>query len=258
MTIITDPIFYLLAIPSVMILGLSKGGFAGIGQAATLLMALIMPPLEAAAMMLPIMIFQDAMAVWVYRKNWNRSVIAKMLPGAAVGIGFAWIVASMISDDAVRLLVGSITLAFCIYTWIGPKKVADETRKEFGRPSWLGAASSGFGSGFTSTICNAGAPPYQIYVLRLMMPKMIFVSTTAIFFAAVNWMKVIPYIALGQFNTKGLLTSVALLPLAVAANFAGFWLVKRTPEKLFYQITVVVMFLLSLELIRKGVSDYWA
>jgi hypothetical protein len=61
-TIITDPLFYLLAIPAVVALGLSKGGFAGMGQMATPLLALVMPPLEAAAIMLPIMIAQDAAA----------------------------------------------------------------------------------------------------------------------------------------------------------------------------------------------------
>ena len=40
MTIITDPLFYLLALPAVMVLGLSKGGFAGVGQMATPLLAL--------------------------------------------------------------------------------------------------------------------------------------------------------------------------------------------------------------------------
>ena len=76
LTIIADPLFYALAIPAVIALGLSKGGFAGMGQMSTPMLAIIMPPLEAAAILLPIMLVQDANAVWVYRKDWNGRIVA--------------------------------------------------------------------------------------------------------------------------------------------------------------------------------------
>ena len=104
MTIITDPLFYALAIPAVVALGLSKGGFAGAGQMATPMLALAMPPLEAAAIMLPIMMAQDAAALWVYRKDWNGRILAIMLPGALIGVGAAWLLAAHISDAGVRVL----------------------------------------------------------------------------------------------------------------------------------------------------------
>jgi len=73
-TVITDPLFYVLAVPAVVALGLSKGGFSGVGQMATPMLALVMPPLEAAAIMLPIMLVQDGFALWVYRKEWNGRI----------------------------------------------------------------------------------------------------------------------------------------------------------------------------------------
>ena len=78
-----------------------------------------------------------------------------------------------------------------------------------------------------------------MYVLPQKLAKMTFVGTTAIFFATVNALKVVPYFALGQFSTKGLGTSLALLPLAIATNMLGFWLVRITPQELFYKITMV-------------------
>jgi uncharacterized protein len=66
MTIVTDPLFYLLAIPAITILGLGKGGFSGIGMMSTPLMALAIPPLQAAAIVQPILIVQDAISAWVY------------------------------------------------------------------------------------------------------------------------------------------------------------------------------------------------
>lgn len=255
MTIVTDPLFYALAIPGVLALGLSKGGFAGAGQMATPLLALVMPPLEAAAIMLPIMIVQDAAAVWVYRKIWDRRIFAIVTCGSVIGIGIAWAVASVISEAAVRLFIGVITILFCLYSWIGPKQVADELNRDIGKPGVPGGLFWGAMSGFTSTICQAGSPPYQMYVMRLKLPKMVFVGTNTMVFAAMNWIKVIPYFALGQFTQKGLTTSLALIPLALATNTLGFWLVRKVSNEAFYRVILILMFVIALELTREGVVE---
>jgi uncharacterized membrane protein YfcA len=256
-TIVTDPLFYVLAVPGVLALGLSKGGFAGAGQMATPLLALVMPPLEAAAIMLPIMIVQDAAAVWVYRRIWDRRIFVIVTCGSVIGIGIAWAVASVISEAAVRLFVGVITILFCLYSWIGPKQVADELNRDIGKPGVRGGLFWGAMSGFTSTICQAGSPPYQMYVMRLKLPKMVFVGTNTMVFAAMNWIKVIPYFALGQFTQKGLTTSLALIPLALATNTLGFWLVRKVPSEMFYRVILVLMFVIALELTREGVVEMW-
>jgi uncharacterized protein len=250
-TVITDPLFYALAIPAVVALGLSKGGFAGFGQMATPMLALVMPPLEAAAIMLPIMLVQDATAIWVYRKDWSGRILAIMLPGAIVGVAAAGLLAAHISDAAVRASIGVIAMTFVLYNWIGPKQVAKDVKSA----SVPGGLFWGALSGFTSTLCQAGGPPYQMYLLSQKLTKMNFVGTTAIFFAIVNWLKVGPYFALGQFSTAGLGTSLALLPLAIAANMLGFWVVRITPQELFYKITLVLMFLISIELMRNGLTE---
>ena len=250
MTFITDPLFYALAIPAVVALGLSKGGFAGAGQMATPMLALAMPPLEAAAILLPIMMAQDAAALWVYRKDWNGRILACTIPGALLGIGAAWALAAHISDAAVRVLIGVTTISFVLYHWIGPR-----IAREVGQPGMTGGVLSGALSGFTSTLCQAGGPPFQMYVLSRKLPKMTFVGTTAFFFATVNALKVIPYFALGQFSTKGMATSVVLLPLAMATNMLGFWVVRITPQELFYKITMALMFVISIELVRSGMTD---
>ena len=72
MTLITDPLFYVFAVPAVVVLGISKGGFSGIGMVSTPLLALVMPPLQAAAILLPIILLQDALSCWIYRREWDR------------------------------------------------------------------------------------------------------------------------------------------------------------------------------------------
>jgi hypothetical protein len=85
-------------------------------------------------------------------------------------------------------------------------------------------------AGFTSTIIQVGAPPYQVHILPQRLDKLTLIGTTIIFFALVNVMKLVPYFALGQFSTQTLATSAVLLPFAVASNFFGLWLA-RHPDR---------------------------
>src|SRR5260370_9609512 len=106
MNVITEPLFYPLAIIAVTALGLGKGGFAGVGVMATPLLATILPPLQAAAILLPILIVQDAISVWVYRRDWSAWHLKVMLPGGLLGIGIAWALATPVSDAFLRLGFG--------------------------------------------------------------------------------------------------------------------------------------------------------
>ena len=247
MSLITDPWFYVVAFPAVVMLGLSKGGFSGIGMVSTPLLALTMPPLQAAAILLPIILLQDAMSVWVYRRQWDAWNLKVMLPGAVAGVGAAWTFAAYMSDAWILLVVGLIGLALVAYAWLGsaPKKIQP-------RPNTIYGACCGGLAAFTSTLIQIGAPPYYVFVLPQRLDKMIYVATTIWFFAAVNAMKVIPYFALGQFSSSGLATSAVLVPLAIASNFLGIWLVRIMPQELFYRLTYGIVLLLSLELTRRG------
>jgi uncharacterized membrane protein YfcA len=124
MTFISEPIFYLAAIPAVMFLGMSKGGFAGVGLLATPLLALVLPPLQAAAILLPILILLDAISVLVYRRNWDAQNIKIMLPGAMLGVSIAWLLAAYVPDSYVRLAVGAIAFGFVVDHWLGRKPTA--------------------------------------------------------------------------------------------------------------------------------------
>jgi hypothetical protein len=246
--VITDPWFYLLALPAVTALGLGKGGFAGLGMAATPLLALRVPPLQAAAIMLPILLCQDVISIWAYRRDWDSWNVKVMSIGATIGLAIAWVLAAHVSDAAIRLCVGLIGIGFALHAWLGR---GPRARTHPGVP---GGMFWGAVAGFTSTLIQAGAPPFQMFVLPQRLPKMTLVGTMAIFFAGVNAMKVAPYLALGQFSTESLGTSAVLLPIAVATNFLGIWLVRVTPVALFYRLAYWLVFVLSVALFGQGVA----
>jgi uncharacterized protein len=250
MSFLADPLFLPLAIVAVTALGLSKGGFAGLGVISAPLLATILPPLEAAAILLPILITQDMISVWVYRRDWSAWHLKVMLPGGLIGIAIAWALATQVSDAMVRLAIGAIGVSFALNAWFGAPRL------EAKAPSVPGGLFWGAVSGFTSTLSQAGGPPFQVYVLPQRLPKLTLVGTYTIYFAILNLLKIGPYLSLGQFSTATLAASAMLLPVAIVANFLGIWLVRRTPTGLFYQIAYVLVFLISLELIRGGVTTF--
>jgi hypothetical protein len=248
-SIITEPRFYAVAIPAVIFLGLAKGGFSGVSMAATPLLALYLPPLEAAALLLPIVICQDAISVNVYWRElsvWNLKVL---LPGAVLGLALAWLFASHVSDDAIRILIGFTALAFVASVLLRTGHAMPKKSTVLGGVFW------GALSGFTSFASQGGGPPFQVFTLPQKLPKMVFVGTTTVFFAAINVLKIVPYFMLAQFSAKNLSTSLALLPIAVAANFAGIWMVKTVPTEHFYRITYILLFILGCVLLGQGARD---
>ena len=251
MNLIIDPWFYAFAVPAVITLGLAKGGFSGLGMISTPLLALVLPPLQAAAILLPIILLQDVLSCWIYRRDWDPWNLKVMLPGAVVGVGCAWLLAAHVSDAMIRLLVGLIALGFAINAWW----FRNVTPADLPKPNVALGVSCGGLAAFTSTLVQIGAPPYYVFVLPQRLPKMLFVGTTCWFFALVNVMKVAPYFGLGQFSTEGLTTSAVLFPLAIVSNMVGVWLIRVTPEALFYRITHVLVFVLGIELTRHGVME---
>jgi uncharacterized membrane protein YfcA len=245
--VFTDPLFLFVAFFAVLLVGLAKGGFSGIGMAATPLLALAVPPLQALAILLPILIVQDVVSIWWYRRDWDGWNLKVMLPGAILGVGFAWAVGSVVPDNVVRLIIGVIGVTFVLNSWFG--KVPPP-----GRPSAASGVFWGAGAGFTSTIASAGMPPFSIHVLPQRMEKMRLVGTITMFFAAVNLMRVVPYFALGHLTRDNLMISLTLLPLAIAANFLGFWLVLRISTELFYRISYALIFLISAAIFAQGVT----
>ncbi len=212
-------------------LGLAKGGFAGMGALSLPIVALAVSPVRAAAILLPILIVQDVVGVWAFRRDWDGYVLGWMLPGAAIGIALGYIFAASVDSDAVLGAVGAVSMLFGAYRLRGQRRGAVQAAST--SPGWVGTLF-GVASGFTSQIAHAGQPPFQLWVLPRSLSRDMLVGTTAIFFAIVNWVKVPAYLALGQFTAQNLTTAALLLPVAIASTLAGVWLVRRVSPTRFY------------------------
>ncbi|MBL8770473.1 MAG: sulfite exporter TauE/SafE family protein [Phenylobacterium sp.] len=248
---IQDPIFYALAVPAVALMGLAKGGFSGVGAVSMPLLAMAVSPVQAAAILLPILIVQDSVSVWAFRRDWDRGVLMVMLPGAAAGILLGYLLAAKVSAAAVLGVLGAISILFALHRlWIAR---GGRVQAPASSPPAVGVLF-GVVSGFTSQIAHAGGPPFQMWVMPRGLTPGALVGTTAIFFAAVNWLKVPAYAALGQFTRENLLTVAVLLPVAIASTFAGVWLVRRVQAERFYTLVYLLMIPVGVQLIWKAVT----
>ncbi|PVX31265.1 sulfite exporter TauE/SafE family protein [Sphingomonas pokkalii] len=235
---ITDWHFYALAIPAVLLLGLSKGGFAGMGALSLPMLALAIDPVPAAAITLPILILQDVVSVWAFRRTVDWRLLGWMLPGSMAGIALGYMFAASVQPVLVLAAVGGISILFGAYRLWVKGRTAPAIAGRW--PEWVGSLF-GVASGFTSQIAHAGQPPFQLWVLPRGLPRDRLVGTTALFFAATNWIKVPAYWALGQFTPANLLTSAVLFPLALVSTLAGVWLVRRISPERFYTAIYVLM-----------------
>lgn len=248
---ITDWHFYALAIPAVILLGLAKGGFAGMGALSLPLLTFAVDPVRAAAITLPLLIAQDVVGVWAFRRTVDWRLLGWMVPGAVLGIWLGYVFAASVSPSAVMAAVGAISMVFGAYRLWAARHATPRAASRW--PEWVGALF-GVASGFTSQIAHAGQPPFQLWVLPRNPPRDILIGTTALFFALINWIKVPAYLALGQFTPANLLTSAALLPLALASTLAGVWLVRRVPAERFFTAIYVLMILVGAALVWEALA----
>jgi uncharacterized membrane protein YfcA len=244
----TDPAFYAAAVPAVFLVGLSKGGLGGaMGLIGVPLMALAMSPVRAAAILLPILIVMDVVSLWSWRGNYDRGILKTMMPGAMVGIGVGWLTAAMVTDEAIRLVVGAVAIGF-VGRWLW-QQYRDRGAVEKRPRNGIAASFWGTVAGFTSFVAHVGGPPYQVYTLPLGLDPKVFTGTSVIFFAITNAVKLVPYFALGQFDTTNLEASAILMPIAPLATLAGAFVVKRMRPQVFYPFTYVTVGIVAVKLV---------
>ena len=241
--------FWFLAAVAVTFVGIAKAGFGGgIGIIATPLMALAIPVTDAAAILLPLLIVCDVFAVAHYWRNFHRRSIKLLLPGAVLGIAVGAFFFGYFSDNERVLQVGLGVLSVVFVLFQAARAVIFGYLEERYPPAAEGVAM-GAVAGFTSTLAHAGGPPVTIFLLPQKMPRDLFVGTTVIFFAAINQIKLIPYMGLGILGGGHLLTILVLAPLSFIGVRLGIWLNRRFSEAWFNRVVYTFLLLTGVQLI---------
>jgi uncharacterized membrane protein YfcA len=245
--LITDPWFYAVAVPAVLMMGLAKSGFLmGFGSLATPLLALALPAPKAAAIMLPLLLVMDATGIKQLWRERDRAVLRLLLPAGLIGTLVGTLLFGLLSGKTVAAVVGALTLLFLAQRLLFPP------RRDAPPPPRVVGFLLGIAGGFTSFVAHAGSPPLAAYVLPLRMEPLRYTATMAVLFGAINLSKWIPYIGLGLFDARIAFTSLLLIPLAPLGVWLGIWATKRIAPEWFYRLAYGGMFLTGAKLLWDG------
>lgn len=240
--------FFLIAGLAALLVGLSKGGLSMAGALGTPVLAMVMSPVKAAALLLPIFVVSDWFGLYAYRREFDRRNLMILIPAGIAGIGIGWLSSALVSDRMVGLLIGIIGITYCLNAWRLRNHPPAPKPADLPRGLFWGAVA-----GFTSFISHSGGPPYQVYVLPQRLSKTVFAGTTTITFAVINLVKLLPYWQLGQLDLANLKTSVLLMPIAIAGTFIGVWLVRVIPQRTYFLLIHFALFALSIKLVADAV-----
>ena len=248
---LSDPLFYCLAIPAVLVTGISKAGFGGgLGVMAVPLLSMAVSPRQAAAIMLPLLCLTDLFGTREFWNKWDTRNLGILLPAAFAGVVAGAVSFRLFDTAKVQLLVGTIAVVFALNYWAARRSTATAPRASsvaWGR--FWGAIG-----GFTSFVAHSGGPPVNVYLLPQRLNKQAFVATSILLFAFLNYVKIVPYVMLGLFQSETLKAALVLSPLVPFSTRLGRWLNLRVEERMFYRICYGLLFVTGLKLIYDGMS----
>jgi uncharacterized protein len=217
-----DLLFFAAAVPSVLIAGISKGGFPGAGAVvASPILALVIEPRPAVALMLPLLMLMDVASLRAYWGLWSWSEAKTLMLGAVPGVLLGSLLFGVVSDDVVRITIGAIAIGFVAYR-LGRRFGGLGAGRRM--PGRLEGLFWGVVAGFTSFVGNAGGPAASVYLLGRRLEKTVFQATSVIVFWWMNLIKFPSYLTLGMFTREAAVADLILAPVALAGVALGAFL----------------------------------
>ena len=229
------------------LVGFSKGGLGGpVPVALTVpMLTLIIEPQVAVALVLPLLLFADAFALYFYWRQWDRRYIALMLLPGLLGVVTGAAALNAIDAVTLKRIIGALTLLA-----LGFKIVRDQlTSVDYHPRKWHGYFA-GWASGFGSTLANVGAPPFTAYLLLQphMTPRR-FIGTTTLFFAVMNLTKLPAFVHIGNFDLERLQSIAWVFVLIPPAVLVARKLIDRIDQRAFEWLMMVPLLALSVYLL---------
>ncbi|CUK05903.1 sulfite exporter TauE/SafE family protein [Shimia thalassica] len=230
-----SPEVFALAVLATIFAGVSKGGFgSGAAFASSALMALVLPPMQALGLMLPLLMLIDVVSLPHYWRRWSWPESKVLLFGSIPGVALGVALFSVANDDVLRLLIGGVALGFVLWQ-LWPRKQA---RAKL--PNWVGLIA-GATAGFTSFVSHAGGPPVAVFLLTRGIDKTTYQATTVLIFWVINIAKAIPYAFLGVFSLEVLIADLWLAPFAILGTWIGVKAHYLVSERVFFGLTYLLL-----------------
>lgn len=245
---LTDPWFYAVAVPVVLLVGISKTGIPGLsGGMAVPLLSLVIAPAQAASIMLPVLCVIDLFGLRAFSGVYDRRNMPILLTGLLAGVVLGTLTFHVVNEQVLRLIIGLISVAFALNNLSGWTRNRAPTGASWPRGVCWSALS-----GYTSFLTHSGNAPLMAYLLPQRIEKRLYVGTTVWFFFASNYAKLLPYAVMGQLDTSNVATALVLLPFIPVGVKLGVALAGRMNERAFYRVSYWVMLAIGAKLVYDG------
>jgi len=249
----------LLAGFAVLFIGVAKAGFGGgLGMLVTPLCVLAFGSRTAIGILLPLLCAGDAFSLFHYWRRWRAENLKFLLPGVAVGVVAGVQLIGQFSPRQLNIAIGLIAVLFAVFQFFKDRIFRSGTAFV---PNHLVGFPCGIGMGVTSTFAHGAGPVAAMFLIPQRLPKEIFVGTSVLLFAWVNWIK-LPFFCVDRslvnlpvFASRALITPATLLtsakffPLVPLGVWLGVWLNRRVTETIFLKVIFTTLFLTGLQLI---------
>jgi len=221
---------WLLGSFSAFTLGAAKTGVPGGGTLVIPLMVLVVGNARfAAAWTAPLLSTGDVFAVLYWRRHADARKLFSLVPWVLLG-GVGGALALNLDEHVLRRIVAAIVGGMLVLFIL--------QRRGWFSNLTRGAYLYGIAAGFATVVANAAGPIMNMYLLTRRLSKEQFVATGAWFFFTVNLAKIPVYLWFGLFTRESLIFDALMAPIVIGGGFAGLWLIRRVPQRVFEWIVV--------------------
>ena len=235
-----------ITIIAVILIGISKAGFGGgVGIVTTPLLSLVFPAKAVIGFLLPVIIIADWFIIYHYRKEPDLKNLKILAPGAILGIITGTLFVDYISDAQLKRIIGIVALVFLIIQFL---RIRYGEKGNY-NPKWWHGILTGTLAGFISSIAHSAGVVIAMFLLPQNFPKRVYVATMAFFFAAVNLLKVIPYISIDLITTETLKTGAMFVIFVPVGVLIGTWLNRKISQDVFTRIIYALVFIIAVQLL---------
>ena len=246
--------FWALALTAVIAVAISKSGFGGaLGSLSVPILLFVLPPKAALGVMLPLFLLIDVWVVYVWRRMLDRRILLIMCLFGLLGQLVGWLLFDYLSDALLTGLIGGVAVITALNylrrrIWPGKRTTTEiaaiVTRRIWQRSFlWCGL------SGFSSFVSLSGGIPAQVFLLPHGLARQAFVGTLCVYFFVINLAKIPFYFAVGMFSHQTMVVSALLIPVIPVGVFIGRWLNARMSDRIFYDISHVILLVMGAKLI---------
>jgi uncharacterized membrane protein YfcA len=231
------------------LVGLSKTGVPGLGVLSVAIFASVLPARESTGIVLVVLIAADIVSVIAYRRDVDWTQLLRILPWAAVGIVFGWLILGRIDGPTTQRLIGGILTVLIIVQLWRKLRADPNAAPPDGRARPVLAASAGVSAGIATMVANAAGPIMILYLLAMGLPKLAFIGTSAWYFFVLNLFKVPFSMNLGLINSGSLQISAILAPFAMGGAVTGRLIIRYIDQRLFEWLALGLTLVAGLRLL---------